>query len=441
MTRARSTAFNLVRLLDASPLAVYAIDDARRIVYCNPACAQWVGVSAESLVGVCCDYHSAPTGDAVRDAACRLCPPPARFEGGAAANGATYIPLAPDADGGGGLVAILSLGDGAATPQADCDEAARLHEAIARFRDRQARTFPLDRLMGESPAMVKARAQALLAAESAVAVTLCGPPGSGRKHLASTIHYAQQESRRGNLVPLDCGLVDADLLDVSLDMILGRVSRERNETDTILLLDAHRLSADGQSVLADFLGRMTTGVRVLATSDALLERREGFRRDLAAALGTITIELPPLRARLGDLPQLAQLLLEDLNALGGKQVAGFAPEALDALAQCAWPGEIDELAETVRQAHARAEHALVAVDDLPQRLHQSLRAASNPRRIEQPIDLAEVLRNVETELIDRAMLRAKGNKAKAARMLGIGRARLLRRIEQLGLTQWNRAPQ
>jgi DNA-binding NtrC family response regulator len=144
---------------------------------------------------------------------------------------------------------------------------------------------------------------------------------------------------------------------------------------------------------------------------------------------------------LGDLPQLAQLLLEDLNALGGKQVAGFEPEALDALAAYSWPGEVDELAETIRHAHDRTENARITADDLPPQLHQSLRATSSPRRAEQPIDLADVLRSVESELIDRAMLRAKGNKAKAARMLGIARARLLRRIEQLGLTQWNRAPQ
>src|SRR5687768_15182076 len=82
MTRARSTAFHLMRLFDASPLAVYVIDDARRIVYCNPACAQWVGAPAESLIGERCDYHSAPGDNPAHDAACSLCPPPESLNGG-----------------------------------------------------------------------------------------------------------------------------------------------------------------------------------------------------------------------------------------------------------------------------------------------------------------------------------------------------------------------
>ncbi|MEX0585319.1 MAG: helix-turn-helix domain-containing protein, partial [Pirellulales bacterium] len=423
-------------------------------VYCNAACAQWVGVPAETLLGERCDYHSAEAEDTARAAACALCPPPGRLVGSpaemtvslTAADGAvrrmraTFVPLGIEGADGAGLLAVLASSDGAKA-DVDPDAAERLHEMVQAFRGRQANAFPLDRLIGESPAMVKARAQARLAAESTVATIIWGPPGSGRKHLASTIHYSQPAGRRGNLVPIDCGVMDADLLHVSLDMMFGRVSRERTEIDTVLAVDVDQLSADGQTVLADFIRRAAGAVRVLAAAETPLDRREGFRRDLAAALGIISIELVPLAARLDDLPALAQLLLEDLNAAGGKQVGGFLPEALDVLAEHKWPGQIDELAAVVSHAHEHAEDGLVGPDDLPPRLRQSVRAAGGPRRAEEPIDLADVLRSVESELIDRAMRRAKGNKAQAARMLGVARARLLRRIEQLGLSQWNRAPQ
>ena len=139
-----------------------------------------------------------------------------------------------------------------------------------------------------------------------------------------------------------------------------------------------------------------------------------FREDLAAMLSTITIELPPLAKRRDDLPLLAQALLEEENARGGRQLGGFTPEAIDRLCAYGWPGNVAELAEVVADCHARAAGTLVASRELPERFRLAAEAAAHPRRKEEPIVLDEFIARIERELIRRALARAKGNKAKAA---------------------------
>jgi DNA-binding NtrC family response regulator len=160
-----------------------------------------------------------------------------------------------------------------------------------------------------------------------------------------------------------------------------------------------------------------------------------FREDLAAMLSTITIELPPLAKRRDDLPLLAQALLEEQNARGGRQLGGFSPEALDQICAYAWPGNVAELAQVVAECHARAAATLIALGELPERLRLAAEAAARPRRKEEPIQLDEFVARIERELIRRALARAKGNKTKAARLLGLNRPRLYRRMVQLGLAE------
>ena len=120
------------------------------------------------------------------------------------------------------------------------------------------------------------------------------------------------------------------------------------------------LPAEVQVQLADLLLRRPTAWRLVATAAEPLRelaRRGKFRGDLAALLSTITIELPPLRERRDDLPLLAQLFLEDRNAAGVKQVGGFSAAALERLDAYGWPGNLDELAEVVAEAHGRAKGA------------------------------------------------------------------------------------
>jgi DNA-binding NtrC family response regulator len=140
-----------------------------------------------------------------------------------------------------------------------------------------------------------------------------------------------------------------------------------------------------------------------------------------------------LAERRADIPLLAQAFVEERNARGPKQRSGFSPAALDRLDSYHWPGNLDELAEVVREAHERSAGPEILPDDLPKRIELALDAAARPRRREERIVVDEFLAQIERELIERALAQSKGNKAKAARLLGVTRPRLYRRMVQLGL--------
>jgi DNA-binding NtrC family response regulator len=101
------------------------------------------------------------------------------------------------------------------------------------------------------------------------------------------------------------------------------------------------------------------------------------------------------------------------------------------MAAYSWPENVDELAAFVREASRRAGGPMIEAGDLPRKIHLAADAASHPRTPDRSIVLPDFLDRIEAELIERALKQAKGNKAQAARLLGINRPRLLRRMTQL----------
>jgi len=458
MARLRSALAQLARLLDAVASPIYVLDDEQRIVFCNRACLAWVGRADEELLGCRCTYQTAGDAGSIEAVAAGLCPPPTALAGGEtmgivacpAAEGrlsrrrAQFLPLRGEEDGLVGLVVLVTSGDlseaeACAVPAGD-DEAARLHEQVRSFRHQMAGRYRIDRLVGDSPAMRQARAQVELAAGSRASVLVVGPPGSGRQHTATAIHYAAGTERCGPLVPLACSVLGSELIRSALSALATRHAvAEGVGPGTLLLSDADQLPMEVQFELTRMLssGRPFP-LRIIATARQRLDElaRSGqFREDLAALLSTLVIELPPLAQRRTDLPLLVQLLVEECNAKGGKQIAGLTPEAMDCLTAYGWPGNVDELIGVVREAHARAERTEITLGDLPQQLHLAAAAAAHPRRAEETIVLDEFLARIEQHLLQRALARAKGNKTKAAKLLGMTRPRLYRRLVQLGLEQ------
>ncbi len=451
--RPRTIATQLVQLFDGTSEPVYVLDESRRIVFLNRAAAAWVGCDQDALLGQPCRYHSSGEISGAAAIAAALCPPPAMVAGRTtravvslpAADGnaidrqVDFVPLAGEDSNIVGVVAFV-LPHAADRSRDDIDEEptpAALHERIRRYRRELAGRSSPDRLLGDSPAIRQVRNQVALAAQSTASVLLVGPTGSGRQHVARAIHYGRDPRQAGPLVPLACPMLGAALLESTLrGLARAGEAGEPAHTASLLLLDVEQMPVEVQYELTTLLAGFDAPLRVMATSNEPLEvlvAAGGFRGDLACALSTLTIALPPLSKRLQDLPLLAQMFLEDSNARAAKQLAGFAPEALDALAGYAWPGNVDELAEIVADAHAHAEGSLVTPRDLPKRLHLAAAAARYPRKVDESIVLEEFLARVERELIERAMSQAKGNKTKAARLLGMTRPRLYRRLVQLGL--------
>jgi DNA-binding NtrC family response regulator len=354
---------------------------------------------------------------------------------------AEFIPLRGDDDQPLGALIVIDRSPlphkdnsaGEALPAED--EAAQLHEIARRFRQEMARSHHVDRLAGNSPAMARVRAQVKLAAAASGTLLLVGPPGIGKERIARTIHFAQPSA--GAFLIVSCSALPAEQLRATLASLINRHGHPAaTSITTILLADIHAVPADVQPELARWLAASLPGIRFMATSaeqTGELVASGNLRSDLAHLTSTLVIELPPLAQRREDIPLIAQLLLEDLNGQSEKQLRGFAPEAMDQLVQYGWPGQIDELAAIAHEAFERAEGFEVMLADLPKRLRQAAEAARFTRQPAEPIDLEKFLARVETELIERAMRQAKGNKTQAARLLGLNRPRLYRRMVQLGL--------
>ncbi len=311
------------------------------------------------------------------------------------------------------------------------DESARLHDLVRCFHQQAAARYRVDSLAGESLAVRRARAQIELAAQSRASVLIVGPPGSGRQHAARAIHYGAAEP--GALVPVACSVLEEELI-VSTVAAAQR-KPDSNVSGTLLLADVDTLAPQVQAELARLVGSRGFPMRLAATSqEPLVElaRQGKFREDLAQWLSTLVIELPPLAGRRGDLPLLLQLFLEETNAAGERQLAGFTPEALDALAAYRWPGNVDELIRLVRQAHEKAEGPRIGLGDLPEQIHLAADAAAHPRASRSRSSSTSSSPGSKRSCSS-AVVRAKGNKTKAAKLLGISRARLIRRLAQLDI--------
>jgi DNA-binding NtrC family response regulator len=465
MASKRTLVNDLARLLNKAPEPIYALDEELTIIFLNRACQEWIRADAEGLIGVRAGYHSAPDAASSEGVAAGLAPPPEAFAGQVASalvsvpagNGeekhrqAKFIPLGT-AEQLHGILAILAMEDAAVefTPVEEFSvkepDSADLHAAIRCFRREAAGRWSAEHLIGISAAMQLARRQVEAAGASGCSVCISGLPGSGRERLAAAIHYVSNPAdanlpfAQSGMIALDCSVLPAELILSTLAALarphVPNANVEKIAPTTLVLNHVDELPDELQTELFALFSKRPFPRRLISTSAmplGELAQRGKFRPDLAALLGTMCIQLPPLKDRREDLPLLAQIFLEECNRQGAKQVGGFTPEAIDRLDAYAWPGNLNELIEIVSAAHSNAQGTEVMPDELPPQIHLAAQAAAHPRKAEESIKLDEFLGRVERELIRRAVARSKGNKAKAARLLGLSRTRLLRRMKQLGL--------
>ena len=448
--RKRRSSAPLVHLLDDAPGPIYLLDATGKIVFANRACGEWLGVDPQSLSGQVCRYAPPASGKQQGEVADGLCPPPRVFRGHAcqelvyappgsepAQQSARFVPLPGKGEECGVLVLVgesaVQASEAAQAPP-EREECHELHQQVREFMGRYRGWYSLERLAGESAAARRIREQVQLAAGTASRVVVLGPRGSGREHVARAIHYVRAESDA--LMPLSCPMLDGELLESMVGKLIARRAELGAEgSGALLLLEIDQLPFDAQTRLLSILKLEELELRCLATAREPLTdlaQRGAFDAELAHRLSTVEIELVPLAQRAEDIPLLAQMCLEELNRQAAPQLDGFTTEALDRLVAYGWPGNIDELMQIVEQAHRQAAGTLVASEDLPRVLRFAEQAeALPPRKVEGPIELDALLAEAEAELIRRALARAKGNRAEAARSLSISRPRLLRRIEQL----------
>jgi DNA-binding NtrC family response regulator len=314
-----------------------------------------------------------------------------------------------------------------------------LHRKLLALRGRWRETYTLeDVMMGESPEAIRLRRQVRLASGCRENVLLQGPAGSGKERIARAIHFARPESADASLIPLDCALLDAELLHTTVTAFLKRCAAlETAAVPTLLLLDIDRLDVHGQGELLGILSIHELEIRTIATTRAELADSNTdfvFRHDLAAMLSTLLISIPPLASRPSDIPIMAQQCVEKCNVDSRIARQGFVREALERMMIYGWPGDMEEFSQVVSEAHKRAEGAWIQPKDLPRLLQGGELDLGTPTLVRELI-IAKALAELESSLLQRAMRIAKGNKSKAARLVGMSRPKLLRRLEHFGLIQ------
>ncbi len=312
-----------------------------------------------------------------------------------------------------------------------------LPERVVALRQRVADRHGPTLLASDLPAMRRLADQIRLAAAVTAPALFVGEAGTGKQTLARAVHFGGAD-REGSFAALDC----ARLPPVALAAVLFDPRGPRHRLATVYLKEPGRLPRELQLRLCDLLRQTEpTGVcppRLLAgmTTDPAEEVRAGrLLEELACALATLRLDVPPLRQRLADLPLLVERLLERLREEADDQsVTSVSPDAWEILRAHPWPGNLRELHAVLAGAVARAHGDRLTAADLPAdlRLMQALaRTSVAPRAQALPLD--QLLEQAERRLIELALRQTRGHKARAAEVLSIWRPRLLRRMEALGI--------
>jgi two-component system response regulator AtoC len=304
-------------------------------------------------------------------------------------------------------------------------------------------------IVAQSEAMREAVGLAERVAATDTNVLVTGESGAGKDALALFIHFRSKRAAQA-LVKIDCATLPADLLEAELFGYERGAFTGANEAKPGRLEAAHRgtlvldeiahLTVDAQAKLLRVIeareferlgGRRTIKVdaRLIALTNVDLAsavQRRDFREDLFYRLNVVHIHLAPLRERRQDLPELAQCFLKTYAAKHGRKLTGIAPGALALLKEYEFPGNVRELANTVERAVIFATGKHIEESDLP----ATVRAAVLlQQRRSRPRTLAEI----EAEYIAEVLSATNGNKAAAARILGISRKNLYEKIARYKL--------
>jgi hypothetical protein len=423
----------------AEPL--FLLNRRRRILFANAAWEALTAIPLREARGLTCKrYRAAEPGsrEAVLHA---LSPPPEALAGHVTqsrclllqAGGeartweVAFFPFR-DADG---LLGIL----GRITPEAAGSPAGPgpLPARLVGLRDRLFRWHRPENLGGDAPAVRRVREQIRLAGQTQAPVLLLGEAGAGKQWTARAIHQQGPAGAR-TFVGLDCQRLPAPVVEAAV--FGGGGLAYRPGVGTLYLREPQYLPRELQARLAELAAVLPgegegrrPGPRVLAgcAADPQAEVRRGRLLDeLHGAVAVLTIALPPLRERQADLTWLVRRLLARAVAEGGRP-PDLTADAWEVLRAWSWPGNLRELYAVLQSACRRAGPDAIEVEDLP----WYLRSAPPPPPRSLP--LKAILQDVERRLIKIAMRATGRNKTKAARLLGVWRALLVRRLKDLGV--------
>jgi two-component system response regulator AtoC/two-component system nitrogen regulation response regulator NtrX len=294
-----------------------------------------------------------------------------------------------------------------------------------------------------------------------VAVLLTGESGTGKELVAHEIH-ARSARAQGpfvavNSAALPGALIESELFGVKKGAFTGAQSDRRGKFElahggTLFLDEVGDMAADTQAKLLRAIENKTIeplggsepveiDVRVIAATHKDLNElvAEGrFRPDLFYRLNVVDIVLPPLRARIDDIPLLVEHVLGELARKHGRGPREVSPEATSALLDYPWPGNVRQLRNALERSFVLAPGPRLEVEDLPPEVRDPAPATSLAGPDDDPrLSFAEakkrVLRAFELEFIERKLREHKGNISKTAQALGMHRQSLQQKLKELGI--------
>jgi DNA-binding NtrC family response regulator len=307
-------------------------------------------------------------------------------------------------------------------------------EAVEALRQRRSRRYLLEHLDGSTPVCLRLYHQARLAAKVRTPLLIQGEPGVGKQWLARLVHHRGVTAGLP-FVALDCSRLPLSSLTRLFER--GEGIRALVGEGTLYLAEPAFLPRDLQRIVCAIAAEDSAAPRLVAGSSGDLgaEVTAGrFLEELYGLLQTQTIALPPLRERTGDLTEFVNRFLERLDDNGLTRPC-ITAEACEVVKAYGWPGNLAQLEDVLRTAKSRAGRDAIDRVHLPAALRQSAAlsqvAAADPLRA---LPMDELLEQAERRLIRLALRRCQGNKTRAAEVLNIWRARLLRRMEALGIS-------
>ena len=319
-------------------------------------------------------------------------------------------------------------------------------------------------------------------AASDVTALITGESGTGKELVARAIYHHSQRSEQSFLA-INCAAIPENLLESELfghekgaftGAVAQRIGKlEQCHNGTVFLDEIGDMTPATQTKVLRVLQAGTfervggnlpikVNIRIIAATNKPLEQavaaRE-FREDLFYRLNVVRVHLPPLRERREDVPLLVNYFLKKYSQVQKQAPKAIARDTLTALANHPWPGNVRELENVIQRALVVAKGDTILPGDLPPALFSAAKPTtpatavqpSEPTPVTQPTDMSAVARTlflwarnnsklkiipaVERELIIHALAETSGNQVRAAKLLGITRATLRKRIEKFGIKQ------
>lgn len=333
------------------------------------------------------------------------------------------------------------------------------------LRQRLDRTFALANILGNDARMEKVFGLVEAVAPSKTTVLMCGESGTGKSLIAHAIHHHSPRKDKP-FVEISCGSIPETLLESELfghvkgaftgahaDKV-GRFSAanggtifldEINSASPAMQLKLLRVLQERKFEPVGSSQTIEADVRVILASNQPLEGLVAagtFRQDLYYRINVVKIELPPLRERTADIPDLAAFFLEKFGNDLGKKLVGFTPEAVDALCRYAYPGNVRELQNVIERAAVLCRGQTVELHDLPEQVlgakpqHPTrtdpLRMTTNDAPWT-PMTLEDALRPAERAILIKALEANNWNRQRTAEQLGMNRTTLYKKMIAHGL--------